>query len=67
MLKTILIEQLSLEETNLSHYKFEKDKPESNSVLHVKEDSETPIIRLDAVVDYDARHLYDTLVATDLV
>ena len=51
----------------MSHYKFEKDKPENNSVLHVKEDSETPIIRLDAVVDYDARHLYDTLVATDLV
>jgi len=67
MLKTILIEQLSLEESNLSYYKFEKDKPEVNAVFHVKEDVENPIIRLDAVVDYSARQIYETLIATDQV
>ena len=67
MLKTILVEQLSLEENNLSNYKFWKDRPEINMVIHTKEDAESPTIRLDAIVDYNARQLYDTLVATDLV
>ena len=51
MLKTILIEQLSLEENSLSNYKFEKDRPELNAVLHSKDDVEFPIIRLDSIVD----------------
>lgn len=67
MLKTILIEQLSLEESKLDNFKFERDKPESNAVLHVKDDVENPILRLDAIVDYNARQLYETLIATDLV
>ena len=65
MLKNILIEQLSLEEQTLNNYKFERDKPEQNVVLHVKDDVENPIIRLDAIVDYHSRHLYDTLIAVD--
>jgi len=51
MIKTQLIEQLSLDEKSLSNYRFEKDRPELNSVVHSKEDVEFPIIRLDAVVD----------------
>jgi len=65
MLKTILIEQLSLEENSLNNYKFEKDRPELNSVVHSKEDVEFPIIRLDAIVDQSARHLYETIIGTD--
>lgn len=67
MLKTILIEQLSLEESNLSNYKFDKDRPEFNAVVHTKEDVENPIIRLDAVVDYSAHQLYETLTSTDMI
>ena len=65
MLKTILIEQLSLEENSLSNYKFEKDRPELNSVVHSKDDVEFPIIRLDSVVDLSARQLYETIINTD--
>jgi hypothetical protein len=36
-------------------------------VIHVKEDVENPIIRLDAVVEYSARQIYDTFNATDLI
>lgn len=67
MLKTLLIEQLSMEESSLSNYKFEKDKPESNAVLHYKEDVDSPILRLDAILDYNVRSLYDTLNATDMI
>ena len=67
MLKTILIEQLSREENSLNNYKFERDRPEINSVVHVKEDVDNPIIRLDAVVNPSARRLYDTLVQSDLI
>lgn len=67
MLKTLLIEQLSKEESSLSNYKFEKDKPESNAVLHYKEDVDSPILRLDAILDYNVRSLYDTLNATDMI
>lgn len=54
MIKTQLIEQLSLDEKSLSNFRFEKDRPELNSVVHSKEDVEFPIIRLDAVVDQSA-------------
>ena len=66
-MKTILIEQLSREENSLNNYKFERDRPEINAVVHVKEDVDNPIIRLDAVVEPKARNLYDTLVSTDLM
>ena len=67
MLKQGLVEQLSLEETNLGNFKFEVDKPELNAILYVKEDVENPIIRLDTVVDYNPRQIYDTLIATDMI
>ena len=67
MLKQGLVEQLSLEETNLGNFKFEVDKPEQNAILYVKEDVENPIIRLDTVVDYNPRQIYDTLIATDMI
>lgn len=66
MLKTLLIEQLSKEESSLSSYKFEKDKPEYNSVLHYKEDVDSPVLRLDAIFDYNTRHMFDSLNACDL-
>ena len=65
MLKTILIEQLSHEETNLSTFTFERDLMELNAVTHSKEDTEFPILRLDAVLDTPTRMLYDAL--TDIV
>lgn len=61
MLKTILIEQVSHEETNLSTFTFERDLMELNAVTHSKEDSEFPILRLDAVLDTPTRMLYDAL------
>ena len=51
----------------MSNYKFEKDRPETNLVIHVKEDVENPIIRLDAVVEYSARQIYETLIAADQI
>ena len=67
MLKQSLIESLSREESDLNKYKFWKDRPDINMVIHTKDDTESPTIRLDAVVDYNARQIYDTLVATDLM
>ena len=55
MLKKIMIEQLSHEENNFSKYNHERDKPELNAVIHVKEDAENPVIRLDGVLEYNAR------------
>lgn len=65
--KNILLERLSLEEQNLGNYKFERDKPDLNAVLHLKEDMDSPIIRLDAVVDYGAQKLYEILKNTDFI
>ena len=41
------------------------DKPEINAIVFQKEDVENPIIRLDAVLDYNAKKLYDTLIDTE--
>ena len=67
MLKQSLIESLSREESDLNKYNFWKDRPDINMVIYTKDDTESPTIRLDAVVDYNARQIYDTLVATDLM
>ena len=65
MLKKILIEQLIFERQNLNKYMFVKDKPEINAIVYQKEDVENPIIRLDAILDFNARKLFDTLTDTD--
>ena len=65
MLKKILIEQLTLEAFNLNKYIFVKDKPEINAIVYMKEDVENPIIRLDAVLDFSAKKLFDTLTNTE--
>ena len=65
MLKKILIEQLIYESNNLNKYMFVKDKPELNAIVYQKEDTENPIIRLDAVLDFNARNLFDTFTDTD--
>ena len=65
MLKKILIEQLIFESQNLNKYIFVKDKPEINAIVYQKEDVENPIIRLDAILDFNARKLFDTLTDTD--
>ena len=67
MFKKIMIEQLSHEENNFSNYEFERDKQELNAVVHVKEDAENPIIRLDGVMQYNAKQVFDTLVSTELM
>ncbi len=65
MLKKILIENLSSEALNLNKFIFVKDKPEINAIVYQKEDVENPIIRLDAVVDFSAKKLFDTLTDTE--
>ena len=65
MLKKILIEQLSNESVNLNKYIFVKDKPEINAIVYQKEDIENPIIRLDAVLDFAAKKLFDVFTDVD--
>ena len=67
MAKNMIIETLSLEENNLSNYVFDRDRPDLNAVIHVKEDLENPIIRLDAVVDQSARQIFNTLQGTNQI
>ena len=67
MFKKIMIEQLSIEENNFSKYTFEKEKPEFNAVIHVKEDADNPVIRLDGVLEYNAKQIFDTLISTELM
>lgn len=67
MLKRILIEQMVMEEVNLSNYKFERDRPELNAVVHFKEDKdgESPIMRLDCVCAVTPKVLFDILKDND--
>ena len=65
MLKKILIEQLMFESQNLNNYMFVKDKPEINAIVYQKEAVENPIIRLDAVLEFNAKKLFETLTDTD--
>ena len=64
-MKKILIEQLVFESQNLNKYTFVKDKPEINTIAYQKEDTLNPIIRLDGILDFNARKLFDTLIDTD--
>ena len=52
---------------NLNKYTFVKDKPEINAICYHKEDTENPIIRLDAVLDFAAKKLFDVLTDVDQV
>ena len=67
MLKKVLFEELDSKENDLSNYKFERDNQEFNAVIHVRTDAETPIIRLDAIVDYNALKLYEILKSNDII
>ena len=60
MLRKILFEQLNHESINLNKYVFVRDKPEINAIVYRKEDNENPIIRLDAVLEFGAKKLFDT-------
>ena len=67
MQKKIYIEQLTNEASNLNKYTFVKDKPEINAICYHKEDTENPIIRLDAVLDFGAKKLFDVLTDVEQV
>lgn len=62
-----MIQSLSLEENNFSKYTFQKEKSELNSVMHVKIDQENPIIRLDGILEYNAKQVFETIVSTELM
>ena len=55
------------ESVNLNKYIFVKDKPEINAIVYQKEDTENPIIRLDAVLDFSAKKLFDVFTDVDNV
>ena len=67
MLKKLMIEQLALDENNFANYNYLKAQDDLNAVLHVKDETENPIIRLDGVLEYNAKQVFDTIVSTELM
>jgi hypothetical protein len=61
-IKKLLLEEQLIEETNLDHFTFERDRPDLNAVVHLRSMTDQgPFLRLDLVSQLHSRRLFEAL------